>query len=108
MTRSKLYVVEENEFENLLKKKLGDSYGRALKVLRDYGASVSWDIANVLLQAVNKQKVSEVLNILENHFKKIDLGSQHPDARGVYKSEITEAMFMKICNEILELKPNKS
>ena len=108
MTRSILHVIKEDEFEDLLKKKLGDSYDRALKVLQDYGASVSWDIANVLLQAVKKQKANEVLDILENHFEEIGLGSQHPDARGVYKSKITEAMFMKICNEILELKPNES
>ena len=103
----KVFVVKEEDFSALLKEKLEDSYNRSLKVLKDYGESVSWDIANVLLGAVDKQKVGEVLDILEKHFEEIDLGRQHPEARGTYKSKATEAMFMRICNEVLGLKPIK-
>ena len=102
---SEIVVVNEQDFSAFLKEKLGDHYDRALKVFQDYGKSVSWDITNVLLHAVDKQKISEVLDTLEKHFKEIALDRQHPDARGTYKGKTTGLMFMKICNDILELEP---
>lgn len=102
---NKVVIVSEQDFNDLLKEKLGDHYNRALEVFQDYGESVSWDIINVLLHAVNKQKISEVLDILEKHYEELELGRQHPDARGIYKGELTRAMFMRIANEVLELEP---
>ncbi len=64
-------LVSEQDFNGFLKEKLEDHYDRALKVFQDYGESVSWDIANVLFHAVDQQKIGEVLDTLEKHFKEI-------------------------------------
>lgn len=96
------------EVKAILKNKLGSLYGRAEMVLGDYGERLSFDVLNVLLHASDQgeEKIKEVLNLLEKHFKE-HLMYQHPDIRGTVYSSIgvnkTQTFFLEVCKEILGL-----
>lgn len=95
------------QFESLLKSRLGDRLARAYAVFCNYGSHLSWDVANVLLHAVDKKKVDEVLGILERHYTE-HLQYQHPDIRGHVTDKllginVTEIMFVDICKKTLGL-----
>ena len=102
--------VTEGFFQNVLKDKLGDSYDRALTAFRNCGENLGWDVTNVLMHAVDKGKVSEVLSIIEGHYTS-HLQYQHPEIRGTVGDRLlganpTQAMFVKICQETLGLQPS--
>jgi len=100
----------EQVFCNLLQDKLGHYWQRALKLFRDYGDNCSFDVANVLRHAVDKHKIQEVVEILEEHYQS-HLRFQHPDIRGIVGDGLlgvnpTHAMFLRICEQTLGLQPN--
>lgn len=102
-------VIDEATFKKAFEnEELGDNLERALNVFKNYGVNLSYDVTNVLLHAVDKEKVEEVLDILEKHW--IDrLQYQHPMIRGLVKTgkvNPTEIMFEKLCRDTLGLKPN--
>ncbi|TSC83039.1 MAG: hypothetical protein G01um101419_311 [Parcubacteria group bacterium Gr01-1014_19] len=97
--------VTEAQFKEFLEKKLGDNYLRALQVFGNYSPNMTYDVVNVLLHAVDKGKVVEVLEILEKHFTN-HLSYQHPDARGRVNPGPTAVMFEGICAKTLGLKKN--
>ena len=102
-------VVTETQFEGLFKEKLGEHYKRALTIFTQYGKLLSWDVANVLLHAVDKGKVEDVLAELEKHWEK-HLQSQHPEIRGTVEDRLlgvnkTRTMFLQICQNVLQLQP---
>lgn len=99
--------IGQDQFSEILEAKLGDYFNRALTVYKNYGLPLSWDVSNVLLHAVDQNKVEEVLAILEKHWES-NLKLQHPDIRGgVYNSlgiNETELMFINLCEDTLNLK----
>ena len=101
--------VSEKQFQEVLQQYLDISYDRALAVFRNYGNRLSYDVTNVLLHASDKGKVSEVLEILEEHYKN-HLNFQHPRIRGTVADglgiNLTEDMFLRICEKTLGLKKN--
>ncbi len=100
--------VYEPLFQNMFQSKLGDSWDRALTVFRNYGENMSYDVTNVLLHAIDKRKVEEVLKILEEHYNN-HLQNQHPDIRGTVSGDFganpTKDMFLRLCRHTLELQP---
>ena len=102
----KFKVVTKKNFKDLLNDKLKQQYERAQTLLEQYGETLSWDVANVLLHASDKGKIEEVLSELEKYWKK-HLQSQGPEIRGTvpYKSGAnkTKTMFLGICQDILQL-----
>ena len=71
---------------------------------------MEYDVTNVVLHAVDQGKVEEVLGILEEHCQS-HLRFQHPDIRGTVSDGLlgvnpTQAMFLRICQQILKLQPN--
>ena len=98
--------VSEKMFEDLLQKRLGASWDRALALFRNCGTGLSFDVANVLLHAVQQGKVEEVLGILEQHYEE-HLQYQHPDIRGTVCGGLgenkTPEVFLRICTETLGL-----
>jgi len=104
--------MSSEKFMQLFKEKLGDIFSRAEKVYKNYGTNNSFDVMNVLFHAVDKEKVEEVLDILEKHYEK-DLSFQHPDIRGLVQDNLlgvnkTKNMFLSICVDTLGLKSNGS
>lgn len=97
--------VDEQEFSEMLQKKLGSHWERALKVFKMYSPNMTYDVTNMMLHAVDKDKVVEVVEILEEHYKK-HLNYQHPDACGIINPAPTRAMFLNLCENVLKLKPN--
>ncbi|MBI2010886.1 MAG: hypothetical protein HYS89_01480 [Candidatus Colwellbacteria bacterium] len=101
--------VTQKYFRELLREKLGRQWARAFRVFRNYGKNLGWDVTNVLLQAVDKGKVGEVLTILEEHYED-HLQYQHPDVRGLVAGDLgvnlTQRMFVDICEKVLELQPD--
>ena len=102
-------IIEEEQFSILLKLKLGEQYERALNIFTNYGKNLSWDVVNVLLHAAAKEKIEEVLSELEKHWE-THLQYQHPDIRGTVEDKPlgvnkTQAMFLQICENILQLQP---
>jgi hypothetical protein len=80
-----------------------------LAVFHNCGENLAWDVTNVLMHAVDKGKVDEVLGILEEHYEK-HLQFQHPDIRGTVEDRLlrvnpTEAVFLRICRNTLGLQP---
>ncbi len=100
--------VYEPQFQNLLQSKLGDAWDRALTVFHNYGEDMSWDVTNVLLHAVDKGKVKDVIGTLEKHYES-HLQFQHPDIRGTVSDDFgvnpTMAMFFNLCRHTLGLQP---
>ena len=96
-------------FKKILEEKLGPLYGRAEIIFDNYGEKLSFDVANVLMHAVDKSvdTVKEVLNLLEKHFEK-HLAFQHPDVKGEICNSFgvneTQVMFLSICEKTLGLK----
>ena len=93
----------------ILKNKLGLLYERAEKVFNNYGEKLSFDVANVLMHAVDRdvKTVKEVLGLLEKHFDK-HLVFERPDVRGELCNSLgvneTQVMFLFICEKTLGLK----
>jgi len=105
-------TINEKLFEALLKKRLGQFWDRAHAVFHNYGRQMSNEITNILLHALNKEKVDEVLMALEQHFEK-HLQHQHPEARGRVRDNLlgtnpTETVFFGIYTETLGLKPTET
>jgi len=104
--------VSEEVFCELLQNKLREVgeevWDRALRMFKEYGASLSWDVTNVLMHAHDqgKEKVEAVLLELEKFFNEV-LQFQYPGIRG----QITfadnrcshERMFLNICTRVLNL-----
>jgi len=107
---SKIHIVTEDDFQNYLQDKLESFFTRALIIFKEYGDNLSWDVTNVLVHAAEKNKVKEVLEILEQHFKK-HLMFQHPNARGTIADSFginpTQDMFLNICKNVLKLQPTQ-
>lgn len=98
----------EGVFNGVLKEKLGSSYERGLTLFRNCGENLGWDVTNVLMHAVDKGKVPEVFDIIEEHYTS-HLQYQHPEIRGMVNGDFcvnpTQVMFQQICKEILGLQP---
>lgn len=90
----------EKQFRQKFEMKLGDSFGRALLVVGNYGPLLFDDVSNALQGAFEAGKVSEVLALMEEHFRD-HLGYQHPELRGLYVTEPTKRMLYRIYREIL-------
>ena len=102
--------INEQQFCDILQSKLGVSWDRALTVFRDYGPNLGYDVTSVLLHAADQGKVDEVLGILEEHYRS-HLQHQHPEIRGAVGDRLlgvnpTQAMFLRICQQILGFQPN--
>ena len=101
-------AVTKGMFKELLKSRLGVLYDEAETVFDDFGLLLSFDVANVLLHAVDQgqDKVREVLAILKNHFEG-HLRFQHPNIRGTVRNDLrineTEVMFLDVCRRVLNL-----
>jgi len=99
--------VDLEALKNAVLKKLYDptEAERAKKVFDDYGTLLRWDVANVLLHAIDKKKVAEVLAILEKHYQE-ELAYQHPEIRGTVGVK-TGAVLVGICRDTLGLEVNE-
>ncbi len=102
--------INEQQFRDILQSKLGAAWDRALTAFRNCGPNLGYDVTNVLLHATNQGKVDKVLDIIEKHYQS-HLQYQHPDIRGTIGDLLlginpTQAMFIRICQQTLGLKPN--
>jgi hypothetical protein len=103
-------IITAEDFDTLMRGKLGESFDRANLVFTNFGRKLSYDVTNVLLYAADQgpNKVDEVLLILEEHWDNC-LSLQHPDLRGSVHDSLgvnkTEVMFIKLCRETLGLTP---
>ncbi|MBU3924415.1 MAG: hypothetical protein V1732_04985 [Patescibacteria group bacterium] len=102
-------VVTKEQFEKLFRNKLGGHYEHALTIFIQYGKILSWDVANVLLHAADKDNVENVLAELEKHWEE-HLQFQHPEIRGTVENRLfgvneTQTMFLQICKNVLQLQP---
>ena len=79
-----MIVVTEEQFRRVLRVRLGGEWGRALTAFRRYGLAVSYDVTHILLQAVDRKKTAEVLDILEEHCHDV-VQFEYPDARRIVK-----------------------
>jgi hypothetical protein len=103
-------MLDQERLKVLLKTKLGENFDRAAEIMNNYGERLFGDVANALLHAVDKEKVPEVLGILEEHWN-TELQYQHPHVRGMkemWNGTPTEIMFLKLCQETLGLTPNSA
>jgi len=105
-------IISEEIFEALLKNRLGQFWDRAHAVFHNYGRQMSHEITNILLHALDKEKVDDALTVLEQHFEK-HLQYQHSEARGRVRDNLlgtnpTETMFFGIYTETLGLKPTET
>jgi hypothetical protein len=96
-------------FENLRLNKLDAKQAlRAGRIWEQYGQDLWFDVLNVMLHAIDKGKVDEVLDQLERHFKE-HLSYQHPSVRGHVMSSLgvnqTAVMFESLCRVTLGLAP---
>lgn len=100
--------VDKGLFSELLKIKLQAEWERASTVFVNCGKNLSYDVTNVLLHAVDQNKVDEVLSLLEEHYQR-HLGFQHPDIRGMVGDALginpTRRLFNDICVRVLQLTP---
>lgn len=103
---SQLMVVNEEQFRELLGARLGQNIDRAICIFINFGPTLSYDVTNIMLHAVDRGKEGEVLAILEEHWEKY-LQFQYP--RGTVESmsgvNVTEQTFLRICQQILALTP---
>jgi len=100
--------VDEETFTEFLKAKLEDLWERALEVFNNCGSNLSFDVTNVIMHAIDQNKVEDVLLILEKHYDE-HLKFQHPDICGMVSDNLlgvnpTEAMFLRIYQDTLKLK----
>jgi hypothetical protein len=104
----KLNVFDEKRFREEVGESLGNDLERAVIVLNNFGPRLSADVTNVILHAIDKKMVAEVLALLEEHWEKY-LCYQHPSVRGTVRSwsgiNETKALFLRICQEVLKLEP---
>ncbi|MFC1710064.1 hypothetical protein ACFL0F_00180 [Patescibacteria group bacterium] len=106
-------IFSEETFKEILEPMLGDTYERALKLFRDCGPNLSFDITNVLhiASSQGEEKLDEVLERLEKHYNE-HLAYQHPEIRGCVRDNLlgginpTHAEFLRICSNVLGLEPN--
>ena len=102
--------INEQQFRDILQSKLGASWNRALTAFRNCGPNLGYDVTNVLLHAADQGKVEEVLGTLEEHYQS-HLQFQHPEIRGTVGDRLlgvnpTQAMFLRLCQQTLELQQN--
>lgn len=100
-------LVSEEDFSRLLSVQLGDSWERAREVFRNCGMNLSYDVTNVLMHAVEQQKVDEVLTVLEEHYAH-HLRYHHPEIRGTVEVagiNPTNVLLLHICTDVLGLEP---
>lgn len=102
--------IDEQQFCDLLQVELGGFWDRAINIFRNYGPNLAYDVTNILLHAVDQDRVDEVLGILEEHYQS-HLQFQHPKIRGTVGNRLlginpTRVMFLHICQSILRLQPN--
>lgn len=100
-------TVSEQQFQQLLQSKLGDSWECAKTVFQNCGPNLSFDVTNVLLHAVGQDKVDEVLSIIEKHYDE-HLYFQHPEIRGTVSDQLlgvnkTQSLFFEIYRDVLKL-----
>jgi len=103
-------VVTTEQFDEILSKKSlsRDLNERTRRIFVSYGSPLSWDVLNVVLHAIDLEKLPEVLDVLETHFKD-HLAYQHPTVRGKVTGATgnqTQAMFLSICRDTLKLASN--
>lgn len=104
--------VNKQQFSDLFQSKLGTAWGRALTIFENYGPHLGYDVTNVLLHAVDQEKVAEVLNILDEHYQS-HLKYQHPKIRGTVCDNFlgvnaTQVMFVRLCTQTLGLQAANS
>jgi len=103
--------IDNDQFSELLKDKLGTDWDRALLVFNNYSPALSFDVVNVLMHASDQHKVGEVLGLLEQHYEGY-LKYQHPDIRGRVTDGFginrTQALFVGICQKVLKLQPTNA
>ncbi|MFA5934458.1 MAG: hypothetical protein WC827_01040 [Candidatus Paceibacterota bacterium] len=104
-------VIGEERFRKILKEMPERYLNRAVNVLNNFGPLLSFDVANVMLHATNRDREDEVLIILEKHWEE-HLKLQHPDIRGTVESapgvNKTKLMFLQICRDTLVITPIQS
>ena len=91
--------VKEEEFEERLKKALGENYECALKVFKTYGRKWSGDVTHALLHAIENGQVENVLAELKEHSKKY-FTKRKPEIRvglGGNHSRVDPTTTMFIC-----------
>ena len=102
-------TITEEQFAEMMLDLLGPLYDRALVLFKACGASLAWDITNVLIHAADQGKTDKVLSLLEEHNRE-HLQLQHPEIRGHVPGEFgvnpTKALLLHICTDVLELEPN--
>lgn len=102
-------MVSEEQFEELLKSPLGDSFVTAQDLYLKYGVYLTFDVTNSLMHAVDKGKVPEVLAALQEHYNQ-SLHYDHPEIRGLIAGpdgfNSTQAFFVNVYEGILGLEPD--
>ena len=98
--------ITEKQFKELFQPKLGEHYERAIATFKNYGRLLSYDVTNVLLHALDKDKVEEVLDTLEKHYRD-HLRRQHPELRGRVEDRLlginkTVTMFSELFRNVLD------
>ncbi len=90
-------IINEQLFSGRLKSKLGESYGRALVVFRKYNELPGEHefgelVIKLLLLAVNKVRVNEVLDVIAGHYHRYFYG--HDVSKELYPD--TYMMFIRL------------
>lgn len=104
-------MITMKTFESHFGTKLGENYERALNLFKESTTEfLQTNVVNALLHAAGKNKVKEILDIMEKHFRK-HLNFQHPEIRGtvahIVTGNPTERVFLDIYQNVLGLKPNQ-
>jgi len=101
-------MISEEQFKATIGPTMkGASWDRVVTVFRKCGYNLSEHVTNVLLHALEQDKVGAVLGLLEEHYED-HLRYQPPYTRGhVFHNEVnlTYVLFNRIYTEILGLKP---
>jgi hypothetical protein len=83
---------------------LGKDWERAVDIFQNYGPEFSFGVATVLIYAVGRKKIEEVMNILEEHYRKRPR-IRNPRMRGADKRTLdpvdTEKKILYIYKEVL-------
>jgi len=108
MPAPRILFVSKEEFEKLLKEKLGDKFARATKLFDNYGPRLSAHFANACLFASEQtdEKLEEVLRILERHWNE-SLKYKHPEQKGTEHNPQVFIMFEKLFRNTLHLDLDK-
>ena len=98
-------------FQELLGKKLTEEQmTQAIQLFEGGGNQpLTLAITNALMQVADKDKVDEVLQIIQKHFSD-HLVYQHPEIRGQivkFGGNPTDVLFLHIYEDVLELTPTQ-